>query len=229
MSTKLDNLIEEFKTKTNKELQEYCDKNEIKVKAKNAKPNKTELLTAIADFMSTQVESPKETLSDVLDDVETQFDDETKPVEFEDNDDLTDFDPFAKVKNIGKKKSEEELKKEAVKRVTGLKKLVRVQISLNSEIGTKVKHNQMFHVSWGNAVVGSINEIFPIGKPWHLTQGSVNQLEQIMYQLPLHDSRGNVTGYRPIKKYYIQKLPQLSKQQLKELAKKQLVRDAQIN
>jgi hypothetical protein len=218
-------ILEELKTKTNVELQEYCDKNGIEVKKKNAKPNKTELLSAIEAWMSKENEDIEtQTIEETMDDVEIQ--------EQEEYDDFDNFDPTIPVVEKKKGLSNEEKKKglsneEKLDIIKKAKALKRVVVNINQAYGESVKEGQVMRISIGNAVINAEDEIFPIGVPWHLTTAAVEQLQRIEKKIPIIDKNsGMITGYKPVKKFFIQELPPLTKAELEALAKKQTIRNA---
>jgi len=212
----MSNLIETLKQKTNKELVEYCNKNDIPIIAKNKyKPSKAELLNSIKKFMESDADDiAVETIEDKIDEIDTITDEPENIEEPETN-------------------SEEELeadaKKDAIAKIKEKTALVRVIVRLNSELRENVLPNQMMEVSWGNSVVGHIYEKFPLNKPWHLTKGSVDALKRITFRKPIINDRGDIEGYVDVKKYFIEELPPLSKEELKELAKRQLINKASSN
>jgi hypothetical protein len=216
-------ILEELKTKTNAELIEYCNNNNIEVKHKNAKPNKTELLTAIEAWMNQEATNIKaEPVEDQLDDVEINKEEEL--------DDFDNFDPqvpSAKSTEPSKTSSKLLSNKDKLKIIKEAKALKRVIVNLNQAYGENVKEGQVMRVSIGNAVLNPEDEIFPIGKPWHLTNAAVKQLDSIVKQVPIIDqSSGLISGYKTVKKFFITELPPLTEQELKALAKKQLIRNA---
>jgi len=207
-------ILDELKQKTNKELLEYCERNEIKINAKNKyKPSKAELLQSIKEFMNNDTDSLEiDTLEDEIDKLDEEIANYQEPEEDNEEEEF-----------VEEKKDE---KLSAIERIKEEKALVRCIIRLNPELGETPKPNQVYEVSWGNELMGATHEIFPLNKPWHLTRGSIKALSTVTFRKPIVDpTSGEISSYEIIKKWFIDELPPLTKEELKDLSKKQLIRN----
>lgn len=200
---------------TNVDLQVICDELNLNVEAKNTKkPNKMELITAI------EKNNGVDTSYDAVQtDTEGLYDENNiSPEEFEEfMGGGTDDDS---AKDITKKKK---LTKKEMKSL--LFKLNRVQVIANDE--TQSKRDVKF-ITWGNDVIGHNTDRLLMGRPWHIREGALRNLQDnvISKSVP-HPETGN-PEYVEVPAYNIIILPMLTIDQYRGLGKKQEIRDAAV-
>ena len=200
---------------TNVDLQVICDELNLNVEAKNTKkPNKMELITAI------EKNNGVDTSDDAVQtDTEGLYDENNiSPEEFEEfMGGGTDDDS---AKDITKKKK---LTKKDMKSL--LFKLNRVQVIANDE--TQSKRDVKF-ITWGNDVIGHNTDRLLMGRPWHIREGALRNLQDnvISKSVP-HPETGN-PEYVEVPAYNIIILPMLTIDQYRGLGKKQEIRDAAV-
>ena len=106
------------------------------------------------------------------------------------------------------------LRKEAMK-------LVRVRISCNNPNKGEWE-GEIFTV--GNNLVGTLKKYVPFNVDWHVPQMMLNMIEERQCQVfrTIRDHRGNTSRQgQMIKEFNVQKLPDLTPKELKELAQRQ--------
>jgi len=126
------------------------------------------------------------------------------------------------VKKKKKRKTARELKQEllALKRVivTELRKPMNFQ---NDD------SNRVEFITWGNEVVGTHTNRVVFNTPWMLPVGCIRNLENVMYS-PIDNKRSTVPrALPPTRAYKIEYLDLPSEQELKQIAERQKLREAQ--
>lgn len=199
---------------TNKDLTEYCKAEGIDVNSKNvSKPTKTELLDAIKKFELSQSEGVSAEVKDELEE------------------EMTDADDFLAVDDLPKKEEKKE-KKEKMTRAERKKiqhdelmPLIRVLVTSNATNQTQVN---LHYVTWGNGLIGHNTDRVFLGKPWHVREGALRNLEQAVITEPVQDEEGNQVRFETKPAFNIRRLNPLTKAELDTIAKRQLIRSASI-
>jgi len=215
---------------TNKELAKFCKDNDIHVDSKNvSKPTKAEYILAIEENQAgpKEVASAEEAMDTVLSD---------KVVELEGLDTLEDVEEFLNIEE--EEDGDQEAETPKVKELTRAEKrkkqwqelmpLRRVIINSNDNNQTRIK-NQVEFCTWGNRLLGHHTDRFIVGKPWHVREGALRNLENKQTSLPIQDEEGNTVRFETVPAYVIQRLDQLSKVELENIAKRQIIRDNSID
>lgn len=210
---------------TNKELKAYCDTKGIDVDSKNvSKPTKTEYLVAISKF---NIEKNAESSAEDLIDTEGLTDEDIDALqELGDVDDFLDISDDTPVAPVAKKKKQTRSEKRKEQWDT-LMPLRRVLITSNSTSQTTTK-NQVHYCTWGNRLLGHQTDRFIVGKSWHVREGALRNLENMEISNPIQDDEGNTVKFESIKAYVIQRLDQLTLDELQIIGKRQIIRDSSI-
>ena len=201
---------------TNKDLVEYCKTEGIDVDSKNvSKPTKTELLAAIKKFELSQSEGVNvEVKEELVEDLEEE---------------MTDADDFLSVGNLPepKQKKKKELSRSERKKIQHdeLMPLRRVIVTSNATNQTAVN---LHYVTWGNGLIGHNTDRVFLGKPWHIREGALRNLEQSIITEPIQDEEGNQVKFETKPAFNIRRLDPLTKAELDTIAKRQLIRSASI-
>jgi hypothetical protein len=205
----------DFKSMTHQELQDYCDDNNIEVQSAKQRPTVKELLKAIEDFNSSKQDDagvdvdPEAELDDVDEFLDTSYE-----------------EPKAKkAKKNGKQKETREQKRKRLRKE--LMKLNRVMIISNDHNQTGI-NTQAHYCTWGNRLVGHHTDIFVLNKPWHLREGALRNLENMTISKSIQDDEGNTVRFETVPAYTIKRLPDLTKEELNQIAKRQRARDAAL-
>lgn len=146
-----------------------------------------------------------------------------------------DFHPNIKYKTLSEKikefqaaQPEEEvsLEKEVVNNKDGLE-LVRVRVA-NMDPQKQSYSGEIFCT--GNSVLGTVKRYVPFNIDWHVPQILLNMIEQRQHQTYTTkiNSRGQeIKNSVTVKTYGIERLPDLTLQELKELKQRQLMAKGQ--
>ena len=206
--------MKNFEDMTNKELAEYCKENNIDVPAKNvSKPSKTEFLNAIyaneEDINSEGIYTEEDALSNA--------------------DDFLNVDENNSDENVTEsaKQKKESRSQKRQKQWKELMALKRVIINSNDNNQTRIK-NQVEYCTWGNRLLGHHTDRFIIGKPWHVREGALRNLKNMMISRSVQDEEGNTVRFETVPAYIIQELPALTKEEIDVIAKRQIIRDSSI-
>lgn len=193
----------EYTEMKNKDLADLVEERGLTVDSKNvSKPTKAEYITALT--------KDDESVDDFLD---TEIDEVKAEVEIEEVEAEAKVDP---------KVSKAKLKRMQYNDLMAKKRVV---ITSNSKNQTEVQ-NQTF--SWGNRVVGHQTDRVVFGKPWHVRQGALNNIEAALIREPIQNDDKNRVDHVTKKAYIVQYLDPLTEEQLDNIRKKQIVRDASV-
>lgn len=215
----------ELKDMTNKDLIEYCESEGIDVDSKNvSKPTKTELLEAIKKFEITQALPTEDEAS------EAEIKDEGIIPELE----MTDADEFLAVEaqkdvanGLQEKQKTKKMTRGQKRRIqyNELMPLRRVLITSNSTNQTQTK---LHFITWGNGLIGHNTDRVYLGKPWHVREGALRNLEQAVITEPIQDDEGNQVKFETKPAYNIRRLDPLTEHEREKIAKRQIIRDSSI-
>ena len=188
---------------TNKELKEVCDEVELEFpEAKNpSKPNKTEMITALQKHDGTWI-SPKEEASIAAEAEEVQ-------------------------KALGATKSTPLTKRQKQRQIKRSKMaLQHVIITSNDRSVTHKMKNVVYYFGWGNSgFLGYQNDKAIMGKPWHVRQGALDRLEDMVLSIPFQPEGSNRIEYEVIPAFTVQRLNQLTEDERRIIGKRQQIRD----
>lgn len=205
--------LEDF---TNSELKQYCTDDGIKVESKNvSKPTKKEYLTAIklAANSSQELEPEVITETDELEDEMTDADDF-----------LNIGEPVATKVISSKKKKLTRAQKRKIQ-YSELMPLRRVLITSNA---TNQTQQNLHFVTWGNGLIGHNTDRVYLGKPWHVREGALRNMEQAIITTPVQDDEGNQVRFETKPAFNIRRLDPLSKTEIELIGKRQTIRDSSI-
>jgi hypothetical protein len=213
--------MKNFEQMTNKELQKYCTENNIRVDSKNvSKPTKTEFILAINEHEAGP--SVATSIDDVIDDnmIGSDINADESLDDFFDNDD--GVKPKA---NKNKKITRAEKRKQQYLESMPLRRVI---INSNDNNQTRTK-NQVEFCTWGNRLIGHHTDRFILGKPWHVREGALRNLQNKKISIPIQDEEGNTIKFEVVPAYVIQRLDDLTKAELEVIAKRQTIRDNSID
>ena len=204
-------------------------------KAKNPhKPNKTEVINAILAAEKSEVKgvTEEEVTEERAEELEQENQDEflkealaeATIVETEETEEAENInirtisfaDPrFKRLPDIVKKREQE-------RRLFPFKRVL-----ITSNQTNQTQHN-LIRVTWGNTLIGHQTDNVLLGKPWHVRVGALNNLKEAETTKQEWDEIGNKIVYTPIPAYNIVELEPLTEAEIKEMAKKQTVRNAAV-
>jgi hypothetical protein len=224
-------MMNDFKEKTNKELIAFCEENGIRVNAKGAKPNKTELLDAIQSFFAEgdDVERTKFNEDTQVDMDDVLSDDVIEALEPDatDADELLDVGSPQPVDKYDVERTAETRAQKRKRQYKEMMKLKRVIIASNNTNQTKIK-NQVNYCTWGNRLLGYHTDRYVLDTPWHVREGALRNLRNARITRHINDAEGNTVKFETVPAFIIQELPQLTKDEIKTIAKKQIIRESSI-
>jgi hypothetical protein len=214
--------MKNFDKMTNKQLQEYCEINNIRVDSKNvSKPTKSEYILAISEHEAGL--SIVDKIDDVID--ESLIQDTT----IDNDSDLGDF--FDNNDNVKPERVKKKVMTRAEKRkkqYAELMPLRRVIINSNDNNQTRTK-NQVEFCTWGNRLLGHYTDKFILGRPWHVHEGALRNLEGKQIRVPIQDDEGNTVRFEVMPAYIVQRLDNLSQDEIDVIAKRQTIRNNSID
>ena len=128
-----------------------------------------------------------------------------------------------------KAKSAKQTKKAQYKeQYNKMMKLMRVNVTSNSQSQTKPMPNQVLPVSWGNRVLGYHTDRLILGKPWHIRYGALLNLKNSVTTISVQNDEKNRVDTQVIPSYNIIELKSLTKPELDKMAKRQIIRDESL-
>jgi hypothetical protein len=206
-----------FDSFTNADLKEYCETEGITVVSKNvSKPTKTEYLEAIQNFESANKEP----------DVEQNL----QQAQIENEDNMTSIDEFLSnndgiepIQNQDKNKPSRAEKRR--QQYAELMSLPRVLITSNALNQTQTS---LHYVTWGNGLLGHMTDRVYLGRPWHVREGALRNLEAAMITEPVQDYDSNSVKFETKPAFNIKRLDPLTKEEIDKIAKRQAIRNASI-
>lgn len=207
---------EELQSKTNAELVEMVKTQGLTVDAKNpAKPVKAELIKAIVDNTADEVDELT-AIMEAEDNANAQA--ALKDAELEV---IKEREPTAPVP---KKMTRAQLKK---KQFADKMKYCRVMATSNRSSETKT---DLVTISWGNGLLGYHTDRVMLGKPWHVRQGALDNMNgsTVIIQVPKYTDTGASNGVErtTIPAYNIVDLGLLTQEEYSKMAEKQQIRNA---
>jgi hypothetical protein len=226
----MSDVMSTFENKKNSELVAFCKENQIKVNSKNPKPNKTELLDAISGFFasSDNIEAiPNNTDESITIDniiADDMLDISISEPEMSSADDFLSEEVVKAPAPVKPKMTRAEKRRKQYKELMAVKHVI---IMKNDDNQTKIK-NQVHFSTWGNRLLGYHTDRFLLDTPWHVRQGALNNLKNVKVSTAIIDSEGNTVGFETKPGYVITQLDDLTVDQIKAIAKKQVIRDASI-
>jgi len=212
--------LSRFEKMTNRELVTYCNDHGIDYKsgAKNvSKPTKTELLHAISD-------SVKDGIKYDLDEAISKSANDPVIDEKDDFMSMVNSDIANRPKKSAAKMTKEQKRR---KQYAELMPLRRVIITSNNTNQTMIP-NQIHYCTWGNRILGYNTDRFILGKPWHVREGALRNLMEMRIRIPIQNEEGETMKFQTVPAYNIQRLDDLSEDEIKRIARKQIIRDSSI-
>lgn len=207
-----------FEDMKNKELVEFCQENNIDYKknAKNvSKPTKAELIKSIREWEDSQGTATEEFFEELA---------EGQEIDPEIDKDIEYNDIPEPVAPVVKKETRHEKRRRQIKE---LFKLVRVIVTSNRD-NQRVVDNpgiaQVERIAWGNRLVGHQVDNVLLGRPWHIREGALRNLRAATIRKSIQD--GNDVKFITIPAWNIQELDPLSEREIKELARRQIIRNS---
>ena len=104
---------------------------------------------------------------------------------------------------------------------------IRVNITINDNNQTTIP-TQVHFCLWGNRLIGYNTDRFICGKPWHVREGALRNLEGMMAAISIQDEEGNTISHDTVPKYIIQRLPALTEPEIAKIGKRQTIRDSAV-
>lgn len=207
-------MSDKFNNFTNSDLKDYCQSEGITVSSKNvSKPTRAEYLKAIQDFEQNNNEPVEKIINDELDESNmTSIDDFL-------NDDVLEF--IEKSKNSTRLSRAEKRKMQYEE----LMPLRRVLITSNS---TNQTQTNLHYITWGNGLLGHMTDRVFLGRPWHVREGALRNIEAAMITEPVQDYDTNTVKFESKPAFNVKKLDPLTKEEIDKIAKRQAIRNASI-
>jgi hypothetical protein len=213
--------MKQIEKMTNKELAEYCKEHNIHVNSKNiSKPTKTEFLMAIEEHSA----GPK-----VVDSIDDAIDEAliAESGQLDSVDDFLNVSDEAEQKKTApkRKKTKAEIKKQQYAELMPLRHVI---INSNDNNQTRIK-NQVEYCTWGNGLIGHHTDRFIIGREWHVSEGALRNLLSKKISVPIQDEEGNTIKFEVMPAYVIQRLDDLTQEEIEVIAKRQIIRNNSID
>jgi len=212
-------MSDKYNGMNNKDFKEYCETEGIDVDSKNvSKPTRAEYIASIEKFenkMAIKVveKEPEFEEAKADDSFLAEVESINKEVE----------KPVVKATKDGKETRGQKRRKQ----YNELMALKRVNITSNATNQTKT--DGIERISWGNRLLGHQTDNVVIGKPWHVREGALRNMALSTISQSIQDDEGNQVRTEIVPAWIIQYLEPLTPDQIKQIAKKQTIRDSSID
>lgn len=206
-------MSDKFNNFTNSDLKDYCQSEEITVSSKNvSKPTRAEYLKAIQDFEQNNNELV-----------------ETEKNEYIDESNMTSIDEFLNddLEFIEKSKNSTRLSR-AEKRKMQYEELMPLRRVLITSNSTNQTQTNLHYITWGNGLLGHMTDRVFLGRPWHVREGALRNIEAAMITEPVQDYDTNTVKFESKPAFNVKKLDPLTKEEIDKIAKRQAIRNASI-